>query len=132
MEEIQLNPKLTDKQNRFVHYLCDSSSKATFGNQLQSALKAGYANGSVPITEDMMEEIRKRTNAIIAASAPKAAFSLLGILTGEVDAVLGGSTTVKAATELLDRAGITKVERMKLEGADNAIVILPPKQAIKD
>lgn len=128
-DEVNNNPKLTDKQNAYINLLFNPECK---GKPHLAAAKAGYAFGPPPLTQDMRDEIITRTDAIMAQAAPNAAGKLAGILDDSIDAQLSTPQHIKAATEILDRVGLSKVEKVAVQSNGSVIVILPPKEPIQD
>lgn len=115
--------ELTDQQKRFLEALPGS------GGNIRAAMdEAGYGK-TIPqsyIIKSLHEEIIQTAKEMLAANAPYA-------VAGLVDA-MGNSTApgiqhkLKAITEVLDRAGVIKEERMTIN-SESGLFILPPKNA---
>ena len=124
---IKKEPKgLTEKQQSFLDALFSEQAKG----DLRVALKlSGYAEntpvGQVLSSEELAEAVVKRAKDFIAQNSAKASFALLdGIIT---PAAIGMQNKLKAATEILNRAGVKEqTADIKLE-VGQGIVILPAK-----
>lgn len=115
---------LTEKQQKFLDVLFDEA-----GGDVVSAKKlAGYdpASSTAAIVESLKDEIGDRTRTFFARVAPKAAMSMAGALYDPTE--LGIKEKMVAAKDLLDRAGLGKVEKVDVTSSSGGIFYLPPKE----
>ena len=115
---------LTEKQILFLEYLFDEECRGNVGKALR---KAGY-EGMSPnqIISSLHEEITDLANKKIAAESGQAVFAMLDALSSPN--ALGTANKIKAATEVLNRAGVQKkTEENTIKIPESGIVILPAK-----
>jgi hypothetical protein len=107
--------ELTDKQQKFLDVLFDEAA----GDVRRAKELAGYSDSvRVPeVIKGIKEEILERTQMYMAHNAPRAAMSLVS---GMID-----------PTELLDRVGLAKTEKLQVE-TTNGLMILPAKEQEKE
>ena len=74
----------------------------------------------------MKDEIGDRTRSYFARTAPKAAMAMVGALSDPTE--LGIRDKMSAAKDLLDRAGLGKVERVDVSSSSGGVFILPSKE----
>lgn len=122
---------LTEQQTLYLEYLFDTESPDTFGKPAASAKKAGY-KGLPPMTDALNKAIIDRSGYLMSVYAPASVQALTDIITGNPEAALKGAHALKAATEILDRVGLAKQERMRVEGVENSLVFLPAKKKLED
>lgn len=118
------NKELTDKQKLFLDLLFDDEVQGDI--QLAKKL-AGYSD-STPVSvllSALADEIYERTREYLAANAPKAAMSLAGVL--KTPTTPGVQNALRAAEQLLDRAGHVKTEKVQVQTDGGGLFILPPK-----
>jgi len=118
---------LTEKQQKLLAVLFDEA-----GGDINVAKRiAGYsdATSSTEIINSLKEEIIDATSAYMARNAPKAAMAMVGALYDPTE--LGIRDKMQAATELLDRSGLVKTEKMQVE-AKGGVMLMPPKQMDDD
>ncbi len=115
---------LTEKQQKFLEVLFDGAG----GDVVQAKKLAGYGDGTstTSIVESLKDEIGDRTRSYFARTAPKAAMAMVGALI--VPAELGIRDKMSAAKDLLDRAGLGKVERVDVSSSSGGVFILPSKE----
>ena len=99
---------LTEKQQKFLDVLFDEAG----GDVVQAKKLAGYGEQSstTAIVESLKDEIGDRTRSYFARTAPKAAMAMVGALYDPTE--LGIRDKMSAAKDLLDRAGLGKVDKI--------------------
>ena len=115
---------LTEKQQRFLEVLFDEA-----GGDVVAAKKiAGYApeSSTTMIVESLKDEIAEKTRSYFARIAPKAAVSMSNALVDPTE--LGIKEKMAAAKDLLDRAGLGKVDKVDVSSSGGGIFYLPPKE----
>ena len=115
---------LTEKQQKLLAVLFDEA-----GGDINVAKRiAGYsdATSSTEIINSLKEEILDATSAYMARNAPKAAMAMVGAL--YVPAELGIRDKMSAAKDLLDRAGLGKVDKIDVGSSSGGVFILPSKE----
>lgn len=121
--------ELTDLQKRFLSCFLDEEHK---GN-IRSAMRAAGYNDSTSVAnvvEALHEEMTEAALKVIGANSMKAAFGMLGILDDPES--LGAANKIKAAKEILDRAGVKqRDEDTNIQVHKGGIVILPAKGSFK-
>lgn len=125
MSKKEKTRELTDMQKAFLGYLVNEA-----GGDLKLAKQmAGYSdNTTVPeIVEALSDEIVDVTIKNLSANAPKAMMALLEVLRDPSS--FGASNKIKAATEILNRAGAAKRTEgdVNLRLPEGGVVILPAK-----
>jgi len=115
---------LTEKQQKFLDVLFDEAG----GDVVAAKKLAGYdsASSTAAIVESLKDEIADRTRTFFARVAPKAAMSMVGALYDPTE--LGIKEKMVAAKDLLDRAGLGKVEKVDVTSSSGGIFYLPPKE----
>jgi len=118
--------KLTDKQSTFLDHLFKSG-----GNVVESLEVAQYHPGSrSQVMYALRDEIVARTRAQLAMSTVKSARRLEEAL--DADGTIPTSqieVRLKAAMDILDRAGIGKKQEIDIKAeVVHGVVFLPPKQ----
>ena len=114
---------LTDKQQKFLEVLFDEAN----GDVVQAKKLAGYGDGTSTslIVESLKDEIGEKTRTWFARTAPKAAMAMTQALYDPTE--LGIRDKMAAAKELLDRTGLVKTEKMKVE-TKGGVMLKPAKQ----
>lgn len=115
----------TEKQQAFLD--------ALFGEAQYDYAKAkelaGYA-ATTPISVivgSLSDEIIARSKMMLAMHTPKAAAKLTGMIDGDLDP--NTNTRIKAIAEVMDRAGLSKKEEVKVDtDGMSAVLILPAKR----
>ena len=124
--EKKTSRSLTTKQQAFLDNLVD-----TKGNARKAAELAGYSSHYHQIVKSLKSEILELTQEILANSAPKAAFKLVEILESERP-VIQASNKLAAAQTLLDRVGVSKVDKLDVtHKAAGGIFLMPDKEPIQ-
>ena len=118
---------LTERQQRFLDVLFDDAG----GDVVQAKKLAGYGDNSstTAIVEALKDEIAEKTRTYFARTAPKAAFALMGALQDPTQ--LGIKEKMIAAKDVLDRAGLGKVEKVDVTSG-GGIFYLPPKEGTNE
>jgi hypothetical protein len=114
---------LTEKQLKFLEVLFDEAG----GDVVAAKKLAGYGETSSTsaIVESLKEEIGEKT----ARTAPKAAMAMVGALYDPTE--LGIKEKMVAAKDLLDRAGLGKVDKVDVTSS-GGIFYLPPKEGTNE
>jgi membrane carboxypeptidase/penicillin-binding protein PbpC len=92
---------------------------------------AGYGDNSstTAIVESLKDEIGEKTRTYFARTAPKAAVAMVGALSDPTE--LGIKEKMVAAKDLLDRAGLGKVDKVDVTSS-GGIFYLPPKEGTNE
>ena len=107
---------LTDKQESFLEHLID-----TKGDAKQAAELAGYSGHYSQIVKSL----------ILANSAPRAAFKVVEIMESNRP-VVQASNKLAAAITLLDRVGVSKVDKLDVtHKAAGGIFLMPDKKPME-
>jgi hypothetical protein len=119
---------LTDKQQKFLEVLFEEAG----GDVVQAKKLAGYGEQSstTAIVESLKDEIGDRTRSYFARTAPKAAMAMVGALSDPTE--LGIRDKMSAAKDLLDRAGLGKVDRVDVSSSSGGVFILPSKEGTNE
>jgi|TARA_A200000159_G_scaffold160394_1_gene180506 hypothetical protein len=119
---------LTEKQQKFLDVLFDEAG----GDVVQAKKLAGYGEQSstTAIVESLKDEIGDRTRSYFARTAPKAAMAMVGALHDPTE--LGIRDKMSAAKDLLDRAGLGKVEKIDVGSSSGGVFILPSKEGTNE
>lgn len=119
--------KYSDMQQKAFRYLFDPSIA---GDLRKAMTAAGYSKNT-----DIHEVMGPMRDLIIEASKDflmfntgKAVANLVNVI--ERPAEIGNNIRLKAVEALLDRAGITKTEKVEHTGTINAVLVLPPKDPV--
>ena len=115
---------LTEKQQRFLEVLFDEAG----GDVVAAKKLAGYneASSTTAIVEALKDEIADKTRTYFARTAPKAAMAMMGAINDPTE--LGIKEKMSAAKDLLDRAGLGKVDKVDVTSSSGGIFYLPPKE----
>lgn len=121
--------RITDMQQKFIDALFENG-----GNRREAMYSAGYSKGSNlhgVLTPRVVEAIVERASAELASGTPKAVMKLLGVLDDPTKP--GTRDIIQAVREIMDRAGLAKVEKVQHDvSSSNALFILPPKDKTND
>ena len=114
---------LTEKQQKFLEVLFDEAG----GDVVAAKKLAGYApeSSTTAVVESLKDEIAEKTRTYFARSAPKAAMAMVGAIYDPTE--LGIKEKMVAAKDLLDRAGLSKVDKVEMT-ASGGVFYLPPKE----
>ena len=117
--------ELTDLQEKFLNALFGEAK----GNYAKAMRIAGYApsTNSHVIIQSLRSEIIERAELEMAANAPKAVMSMVGVL--DDPTAIGNREVLSASQQVLDRVGLSKVEKLNVS-SDKPIglFILPEKK----
>ena len=118
---------LTERQQRFLDVLFDEAG----GDVVAAKKLAGYGDNSstTAIVEALKDEIAEKTRTYFARTAPKAAYALMGALQDPTQ--LGIKEKMIAAKDVLDRAGLGKVDKVDVTSG-GGIFYLPPKEGTNE
>jgi len=119
---------LTEKQVKFLEVLFDDAG----GDVVTAKKLAGYApeSSTTAIVESLKDEIAEKTRTYFARSAPKAAMAMVGAIHDPTE--LGIKEKMVAAKDLLDRAGLGKVDKVDVTSSSGGIFYLPPKEGTNE
>ena len=94
----------------------------------KAAELAGYKSHYHHVVKTLKSEILELTQEILANSAPKAAFKLVEIMDSKKP-IIQANNKLTAAQTLLDRVGVTKVDKVDVTHNMNAggIFLMPDK-----
>tara|TARA_R110001606_G_scaffold16155_3_gene65470 strand:+ start:2577 stop:2948 length:372 start_codon:yes stop_codon:yes gene_type:complete len=115
---------LTENQQKFLEVLFDDAG----GDVVLAKRLAGYSENTPTrlIVEALKDEIADATRSYFSRSAPKAVMALVGALSDPTE--LGIKEKMAAAKDLLDRAGLGKVDKVDVTSNGGGIFYLPPKE----
>ena len=118
--------ELTEKQQSFLTHLVE-----TQGDAKEAAKLAGYSSHYHHIVKTLKSEILELTQEVLANSAPKAAFKLVEIMDSKRP-IIQANNKLAAATTLLDRVGVSKVDRVDVNHnvQSGGIFLMPDKQPL--
>ena len=116
--------ELTERQQKFLAVLMDEAG----GDISTAKLMAGYSANTTntEITNSLKEEIIDVTHSYLARNVPKAAMAMVQALYDPTE--LGIKEKMAAAKDLLDRAGLGKVDKVDVSSSGGGIFYLPPKE----
>ena len=119
---------LTENQQRFLEVLFDEAA----GDVVRAKQLAGYSDNTPTrlITEALKDEIAEATRTYFSRIAPKAAVAISNALNDPTE--LGIKDKMAAAKDLLDRAGLGKVEKVDVSSSSWGIFYLPPKEGTNE
>ena len=118
--------ELTDKQKSFLEHLVNTS-----GDAKKAAELAGYTSHYHHVVKTLKSEILELTQEILANSAPKAAFKVVEIMESKKP-VVQAANKLTAAQTLLDRVGVSKVDKIDVNHNVNSggIFLMPDKAPV--
>lgn len=119
------NNSYSDQQKDFVRRLVWDEEAPK-----EAAVNAGYKTTSVQwLTDNLRDLIIEETEKYLATYGPQAGRTLVNSTTLEASLEPGVEKRINAATQILDRIGITKKERpQQIQQGQIGIVFLPPKE----
>ena len=119
--------ELTEKQQSFLEHLVE-----TQGDAKKAAELAGYKSHYHHVVKTLKTEILELTQEVLANSAPRAAFKLVEIMDSSKP-VIQANNKLAAAQTLLDRVGVTKVDKVDVNHSVNSsgIFLMPDKAPIE-
>jgi hypothetical protein len=115
--------QLTENQQKFLEVLFDEAG----GDVVAAKKLAGYSEKTPTrlIVESLKDEIADATRSYFARTAPRAAMAMSNALLDPTE--LGIRDKMAAAKDLLDRAGLGKVEKVDVTSS-GGVFYLPPKE----
>ena len=118
--------ELTEKQQAFLQHLVE-----TQGDAKEAAKLAGYSSHYHHVVKTLKSEILELTQEVLANSAPKAAFKLVEIMDSKKP-IIQANNKLAAAQTLLDRVGVSKVDRVDVNHNVNTggIFLMPDKKPL--
>jgi hypothetical protein len=119
---------LTENQQRFIEVLFDEAG----GDVVAAKRLAGYSENTPTrlIVESLKDEIGEATRTYFARTAPKAAMAMVQALYDPTE--LGIKDKMAAAKDLLDRAGMGKVDKIDVTSGGGGIFYLPTKEGVNE
>ena len=116
--------QLTENQQKFLEVLFDEA----YGDVVLAKKLAGYSDNTPTrlIVEALKDEISDATRSYFSRTAPKAVMALVSALNDPTE--LGIKDKMAAAKDLLDRAGLGKVDKVDVSSSGGGIFYLPPKE----
>mgnify|MGYP003118741689 FL=1 len=121
---ILVHKELTELQARFLDALFGPAK----GNQAKAMKMAGYSENTNPhhIVSSLRSEIIERAELEMAANAPKAVLSMVGVI--DDPSAIGNRERLAASQQILDRVGLSKVEKLNVStDKPMGVFILPAK-----
>lgn len=118
---------LTERQQKFLDVLFDEAG----GDVVLAKKLAGYSESTATshVVDALRDEIADRTRSFFARTAPKAAVSMANAIVDPTE--LGIKEKMVAAKDLLDRAGLGKVEKVDVTSG-GGIFYLPAKEGTNE
>ena len=117
--------QLTEKQQTFLDKVVE-----TGGDLKLSAELAGYSGNHYQVINSVKDELVDLAQNLLAHNAPKAAIKLIEVMESNVP-IPQVSNKLQAAQSILDRVGVTKVERMNVDhNVQGGLFILPSKENV--
>ena len=118
----------TEKQLAFLEALA-SDAKGSIRVAMDIA---GYSKAThfKEVINPLQDEMIAVANTVLATNSVKAAFGLTGVL--DDPTALGAKNAVTAATQILDRVGVVKKEKVEVSSDTGGLFILPPKKGEDD
>jgi hypothetical protein len=115
--------ELTVKQQSFLEHLIDTQGDAKAAAEL-----AGYTSHYHHVVKTLKSEILELTQEILANAAPRAAFKLVEIMDSKKPVIQAGNKLTAVQT-LLDRVGVSKVDKLDVTHSMNSggIFLMPDK-----
>jgi len=126
IDNAQTKRELTEKQQMFLEQLVECQ-----GDAKKAAELAGYKSHYHHVVKGLKSEILELTQEVLANAAPKAAFKLVEIMESKRP-VVQANNKLAAATTLLDRVGVSKVDRVDVNhNVGGGIFLMPDKAPIE-
>ena len=119
---------LTENQQKFLEVLFDEAQ----GDVVKAKQLAGYSDNTPTrvIVNSLKDEIADATRSFFARTAPKAAFAMMNAINDPTE--LGIRDKMSAAKDLLDRAGMGKVDKVDISSSGGGVFYLPPKEGTNE
>ena len=121
---ILVHKELTELQNKFLDALFGPAK----GNHAKAMKIAGYAEATNPhhIINSVRTQIIERAELEMAVNAPKAVLSMVGVI--DDPSAIGNRERLAASQQILDRVGLSKVEKLNVTSDKPiGVFILPAK-----
>ena len=122
---ILVHKELTELQNKFLDALFGPAK----GNHAKAMKIAGYSEATNPhhIINSVRTQIIERAELEMAVNAPKAVLSTVGVI--DDPSAIGNRERLAASQQILDRVGLSKVEKVNVTSDKPiGVFILPAKQ----
>jgi phage terminase small subunit len=119
----EVKRELTEKQKSFLNYLVE-----TKGDMKEAAKLAGYSSSHHSLVKSLKSEILELTAELLATAAPKAAFKLVEIMES-TRPIVQAANKLAAATTVLDRVGVVKIDRVDVNHSVGGGIFLMPDKA---
>lgn len=115
----------TPMQAAFLEHLFGDAN----GDVRTAMRMAGYTDNTKmkEVLRPLRDEIVEQASMVLAANAPKAVFSMIGVINDP--GAMGARNAVSAAKEILDRAGLVKKEQIEVTTQGGGMFVLPPKKS---
>ena len=128
MSYLKPDKEYTEKQLAFL----DAMANEAKGNIRTAMNLAGYSSTThtKEVVVPLQDELIALANTVLATNSVKAALGLTGVL--DDPTALGAKNAVTAATQILDRVGVVKKEKVEVSSDTGGLFILPPKKAEDD
>ena len=123
--KINVRKELTELQQKFLNELFGEAK----GNYAKAMRLEGYSENTNPhnIIQSIRHEIIERAELEMAAHAPKAVMSMVGVLDDPTE--IGTREKLLASQQILDRVGLSKVEKINIEtNKPVGLFVLPAKK----
>ena len=121
--------ELTDKEKAFVHHIVHVNP----GNSLEAARAAGYASAETnhwAISQRLKQFIVDEVQSYLVKHSSSAALQLVSMINSD-DAIPQAQTKLAAANSILDRVGITKVDKSEVKHQHSGgIFFIPAKEPL--
>jgi len=126
IDKQQSKRELTEKQQAFLEHLVETQGDAKAAAEL-----AGYTSHYHHVVKTLKSEILELTQEILANSAPRAAFKVVEIMES-TKPVVQAANKLSAAQTLLDRVGVSKVDKIDINHSVNSggIFLMPDKAPV--
>jgi len=121
---ILVHKELTELQNKFLDALFGPAK----GNHAKAMKIAGYSEATNPhhIINSVRTQIIERAELEMAVNAPKAVLSMVGVI--DDPSAIGNRERLAASQQILDRVGLSKVEKLNVTSDKPiGVFILPAK-----
>jgi hypothetical protein len=121
---ILVHKELTELQNKFLDALFGPAK----GNHAKAMKIAGYSESTNPhhIINSVLKHIIERAELEMAVNAPKAVLSMVGVI--DDPSAIGNRERLAASQQILDRVGLSKVEKLNVTSdKPMGVFILPAK-----
>lgn len=117
-----MSRELTEMQKTFLAVLFEEAE----GDPATAKRLAGYSSNvaTSQVVKSLAKEIEEETRRFLSGKAAKAAWSMHEVMLKPTD--LGNNEKIKAAKDIMDRAGLVKTEKVEVE-TKSPVFILPKK-----